>query len=215
LPKKWQGKAYFFPVNGIHFHDFENFSNKEHLENNFLIITAGRLVKIKGFDLAIRAFKIFSEKVTEAKFIIAGDGPELYNLKKIVIDSELENEVVFEGWLPREKLLQKMLLCSIFIFPSLRDGGGNVVVEAMAAGKPIVCFNLAGPGLHVDESCGIKIKPENPEQAVKDIASALERLYFDRELLEKLGKGARKKAEKEYDWDKLGDKLNEIYKKFL
>jgi glycosyltransferase involved in cell wall biosynthesis len=43
------------------------------------------------------------------------------------------------------------------------------------------------------------------------MAQALEKLYFDKELCERLGRGAREKAEREYDWDKLGDKLNEIY----
>ena len=112
-------------------------------------------------------------------------------------------------------MLLDILSCDVFLFASLRDGGGQVVVEAMGAGKPVVCFDLAGPGFHIDNSCGIKIKPENPKQAVVDIASALEKLYLDKDLRLKLGKGAKDKAEREYDWSKLGDKLNEIYKEVL
>jgi len=215
LPQKWQVKAYFFPVNGILKEDLSLFKGLEASHDNFLILTTGKLIKIKGFDLAIRAFKIFSDRVSIAQLVIVGDGSELKILKKIVSKLSLEEKVVFEGWMPKEKLLKEMLSCDIFLFPSLRDGGGQVVVEAMAASKPVVCFDNAGPGFYIDEKCGIKIKSENPGQAVRDMADALEKLYYNKELRADLGKGAREKVEKEYSWDKLGDKLNEIYKKVL
>ena len=216
LPKKWQKKAYFFPVNGISSGDLILTKTEgKRTGDKFLILTAGKLIKIKGFDLAIKAFKIFSERFPIAEFVIVGDGPEAKSLKSLVSKLKLEGKVIFENWMPREKLLEKMTQCDVFLFPSLRDGGGNVVVEAMAAAAPVVCFDLAGPGFHIDQNCGIKIKPESPKQSVKDMALALEKLYLDKGLREKLGKGAREKAEKDYDWDKLGDKLNEIYKKVL
>ncbi len=209
LPKKWQRKAYFFPVNGVSINKISFLEKGNRKE--FIVLSAGKLMKIKGFDLAIKAFKNFSQKVTNAKLIIAGDGPEIDNLKNLVKRLGVESSVVFKGWLKREDILQEMTHCDVFLFASLRDGGGNVVVEAMVQGKPVVCFDIAGPGFHVDEKCGIKIKAENPEQAVEDMANALERLYKDEELRDRLGIGARKKAEDEYDWDKLGNKLNEIY----
>jgi len=216
LLEKWQKKAYFFPVNGISSEDLSLLKNKSENQNSeFSILSAGKLIKIKGFDLAVKSFKIFSEKVPDVKLIIAGEGPELEDLKKLVAELRLESRVVFEGWIPRKKLLQKMLDCDVFLFSSLRDGGGNVVIEAMAVGKPVVCFDLAGPGFHIDEKCGIKIKPELPEQAVKEMAKALEKLYFDKELRINLGEEAREKAKKEYSWDKLGDKLFEIYKNVI
>jgi glycosyltransferase involved in cell wall biosynthesis len=216
IPKKWQKKVFLFPVNGISLKDF-TFQKLPGTDSSkdFSILTAGKLIKIKSFDLAIKAFAIFNKKVNNTKFIIAGEGPEIQNLKNLAIDLGVKNKVIFTGWIKREDLLDKMSSCDVFLFPSLRDGGGNVVVEAMAMGKSVICFDLAGPGFHIDESCGIKIKPENPEQAVKDMAQALEKLYLDKDLILKLGQGARKKAEKEYDWDKLGDRLIEIYKKVL
>jgi len=216
LPEKWGKKAYFFPVNGISEKDMTVLKfHKIIPSNDFLVFSAGKLIKIKGFDLAIKAFKVFSDKVGNAKLTIAGDGPELKNLKELVYELGLKEKVIFEGWLSKEKLLHKMSSCNVFIFPSLRDGGGNVVVEALAAGKPVVCFDLAGPGFHIDDNCGIKIKAENPKQAVRDTASALEKLYYQKELRDKLSLGARAKAEKNYNWDKLGDKLFLIYTEAL
>jgi glycosyltransferase involved in cell wall biosynthesis len=81
----------------------------------------------------------------------------------------------------------------------------------MAAGKPVICLDIAGPGLHVTESCGIKIPPQAPDQTVKGIAAALDRLYGDRELLAQMGNAARHRVEEAYVWDKLGDRLLGIY----
>ncbi|MCX6720719.1 MAG: glycosyltransferase [Candidatus Staskawiczbacteria bacterium] len=211
LPKKWKDKAEFFPVNGASIKDIAcvNGNNNNDI---FSVISAGKLIKIKGFDLAIKAFKVFSENNYNSKLVIVGDGPELSNLKNLAKKLCIDNKVIFKGWLSHGDLMNEIGISDLFIFCSLRDGGGAVVVEAMAEGKPVVCFDLAGPGFHVDDSCGIKVKAENSEQAVKDMAMALEKLYSDKELRLRLGKGAREKAEREYDWDKLGSKLNEIYK---
>jgi glycosyltransferase involved in cell wall biosynthesis len=117
--------------------------------------------------------------------------------------------------MPREELLARMCSCDVFLFPSLRDGGGAVVVEAMAMGMAVICLDLSGPGMHVTNDCGIKVAPCSPRQAVQDMAMALERLYRDRELCAQMGRVARARAEHLYDWDRLGDRLREIYAQAL
>ena len=82
----------------------------------------------------------------------------------------------------------------------------------MSAGKPVVCLDTGGPGMHVTEDCGVKIKPESPEKAVDALAEALERLYLDEQLRSNLGRAAKERAELEYHWDRLGDRLAEIYR---
>jgi len=212
IPNKWRKKAQVFPVNGASLEDINFLKGTEKkINKKFTILTAGRFIRIKGFDFVIKSFKSFSDKIPDSQLIIIGGGPELNNLKKIEKNNNLETKIIFTGWTSRENLLQEMADCDVFLFLSLRDGGGQVVVEAMAAGKPIVCFDIAGPGFHVDKTCGIKINPGNPGQAVADVAKALENLYFNKELRDALGLGARIKAEEKYDWNKLGDRLNEIY----
>jgi glycosyltransferase involved in cell wall biosynthesis len=108
-----------------------------------------------------------------------------------------------------------MRSCDVFMFPSLRDGGGAVVVEAMAAGKPVVCFDFGGPGLHINEECGFKVPARDPEQAVCDMAAALERLYTDRELRVRMGQAARQRVQQVYDWDRLCERVLEVYRATL
>jgi glycosyltransferase involved in cell wall biosynthesis len=108
-----------------------------------------------------------------------------------------------------------MASSDVLLFPSLRDGGGTVVIEAMSAARPVVCLNAGGPGLHITESCGIKVDPQSPPKTVADLAAALERLYLDDGLRERMGAAGRERARESYHWDKLGDRLMEIYRPIL
>jgi len=201
-------KAHFFPVNGIS-PDTIPYHHKSH--DDFIVVTAGKLLKLKRFDLAIRAFKLFHDKVPNAKLVIAGDGLEFPHLQKLVSDLNLQTSVEFKKWVPHKELQNLMAQSSVFLFTSLRDGGGAVVVEAMAAGLPVVCFDIAGPGFHIQPAWGIKIKPENQGQALNDLAAALEKLYTDNSVREALANAARKRAEEFYAWDKLGETLHSLY----
>lgn len=211
IPRRWQHKTLVFPVNGISQRDLIIGNSRETPRNRFRVVSAGKLLRIKGFDLAIRAFKVFADRHPGSELFIIGDGPELVRLEGLVQSLDLEPQVRFKGWMAREELLAEMRSCDAFLFASLRDGGGAVVIEAMAAGKPVVCINLGGPGLHVTDECGIRVFPHSPEQVVREMAAALERLYADRQLCCRMGRAARMRAEQEYHWDRLGDRLREIY----
>jgi glycosyltransferase involved in cell wall biosynthesis len=212
LPKKWQKKAQLFPVNGISTEDFNKYLPQSAINNAFSIITAGKLIRLKNFDLAIRAFKIFDEEFPNSKFSIIGDGQEKSNLLQLAKELKISDKVVFEGWIDRGQLLKRVSSADVFLFPSLRDGGGAVVVEAMALAKPVVCMDIGGPGFHIDGSVGIKVKPIDPNQAIKEMAAGLSRLYKSKNLRDSLGNAARDRVAKIYLWDKLGERMLKIYK---
>ena len=90
-----------------------------------------------------------------------------------------------------------------------------VVLEAMACGKPIICFDFGGPGEFVTKECGIKVKPYKLDQSVKDIANALLKLATDAELHKRLSEGARHKIEQNYAWEIKAKRLDYIYTKVL
>jgi glycosyltransferase involved in cell wall biosynthesis len=226
VPKSLRQKVQLFPVNGISADDLRIIGGESEAESprsenipspqppsrrNFEVLYAGKLLGLKGVALGIRGFALFAQRHSDVKFSLVGDGPERARLEALIKELGVENSVVLKKWMPRSELLVVMRSADVFLFPSLRDGGGAVVVEAMAAGKPVVCMDLAGPGLHVTENCGIKITPQTPAQTAQGIADALERLYQDRELLARMGKAARHRVEEAYVLDKLGDRLLGIY----
>ncbi len=230
VPPRLRNKVQLFPVNGISEDDLRIFSRAngngssaaapDHGRQGsnatvFHVLSAGKLLGLKGYALAIRAFAPFAQHHSDVRFTIVGDGPERTRLENLIRQLGLENQVQLLRWTPRQDLLAMMRQCDAFLFPSLRDGGGAVVVEAMAAGKPVVCMDLAGPAMHVTEACGIKIPARSPEEAVELMAQALERLYQDRQLCLKMGEAGRARAEQVYSWDHLGDRLRTIYREVL
>jgi len=217
LPGRWQKKAQLLSVNGVSLERFPRAAAAKPDARRFRLLTAGRLIPLKGFDLAIRAFRLFFEDVKrerqgmEAELMIVGDGPEDASLRSLIDDLAMGDHVRLVKWMPREDLFREMAEADAFVFPSLRDGGGLVVVEAMAAGKPVICFDLAGPGLHVTEECGIKVAARSPEQAVQDIAAAFSRLALDAGLRAEMGRAARRRAEQVYDWSRVAERINRVY----
>ena len=104
-----------------------------------------------------------------------------------------------------------MASSDVFLFCGLRDGGGEVVVEAMSIGKPVVCLDVGGPSMHVTDASGIKVEATSPDSTVKELAAALERLYLDRKLVTSMGKVSHERAVQLYHWDRVGERLMEIY----
>jgi glycosyltransferase involved in cell wall biosynthesis len=214
VPARWRDKVQLLSVNGISRHELAPPQQPVRSEK-FAVLSAGRLVPLKGFDLALRAFAIFAKRHPEAGFTIIGKGPEQNRLEGLIHQLGIEKQARIERWMPREHLLASMRSCDVFLFASLRDGGGLVVVEAMAAGKPVICLDLGGPGLHVTEECGIKVPAHSPDEAIELMAQALEKLYQDRDRRVKMGQAARTRAEQVYIWDQLGERLLKIYNDVL
>jgi len=219
MPKNWSQKTRFFPVNGVSSADLALSPSANGTarapDGPFRVLSAGSLIRVKGFGLAIKAFKEFSDRHPDAEFDIIGSGPEQPRLQSLIQSLDLGTKVHLLPHMMRSELLERMGSHDVFLFPSLRDGGGAVVIEAMAVGKPVVCLDTGGPGMHITEEWGVKIKPRSPKDAIQELASALEHLYLDQDLRRKLGQAAHERAENFYHWDKLGEQLMEIYEETL
>lgn len=214
LPGKWASKAHLFPVSGVSGEDLAMAAAPKSA-GRFRVLSAGTLIRVKGFGLAIKAFKGFAAVHPEASLSIIGSGPEAPRLRALVRSSQLQGRVQLCGAKPRDELLSEMAASDVFLFPSLRDGGGTVVVEAMATGTPVICLDAGGPGTYVTGECGIKVVPHSPQQAIHDLAGALELLYQDEDLKRRLGQAAHQRAKAVYHWDRLGERLMDIYEHSL
>jgi glycosyltransferase involved in cell wall biosynthesis len=215
IPKKWAYKAHLYPVSGISPDELPPISDAGSNGEGFRVLSAGSLIEVKGFGLAIRSFKEFAKYQPSAKLNIIGSGPEEPRLRALAQQNCLHDNVCFLGWKPHHEVLSEMASHDVFLFPSLRDGGGTVVIEAMGVGRPVVCLDVGGPGLHVTEGTGLKVAASSPQRAVQDLADALQRLFEDPELRLAMGRAARERALESYQWDRLGDRLMKIYQESL
>jgi glycosyltransferase involved in cell wall biosynthesis len=181
---------------------------------NCSIVSVGRLIYIKGFHLALKSFAQASRKMSSLTLKVIGDGTERKNLEEISLNENLADKIFFLGNISRENVVNEMNNSDIFLFPSF-EGGGMVVLEAMAAGLPVVCLDYGGPGEMVTDECGIKVKPINSEQTIQDLSDALLKLANDPELRKQMGEAGRKRVEEHYTWEKKGEFIKQVYEEVL
>jgi glycosyltransferase involved in cell wall biosynthesis len=174
------------------------------------LLYVGRLVRSKGLRDAIRALSQLATS-TPVVLDVVGEGVDRPACEALVNELGLRHAVEFHGWQPRERVQEFYRAADVFVFPSYREAGGNVIFESMGYGLPLVVSDLGGPGSFVDDSSGIRVHPDNPEQYVRDLAGALTRLIDDPELRARLGAAARRRAAAIGLWDRKVEQLETLY----
>jgi glycosyltransferase involved in cell wall biosynthesis len=175
-----------------------------------VFVYVGRLVALKACDLMLRAFARVNEG-TPARLVIVGDGPERAGLESLARELNVGDRVAFRGWMPQAACAAELARADAMVLPSLHECGGAVVLEAMAAGLPVIASDWGGPADYLDGSCGVLVKPENPEQFVSGLAEAMGRLASSPELRARLGAAGRSKVEALYCWERKIDRMLKIY----
>ncbi len=179
------------------------------------LISLGRLVNWKGFELGVRAFAEFARGDSRSEYWIVGDGPELGPLQRLATELGVGDRVKFFGGQPRDEALRLLGRCDALVHPSLHDSGGWVCLEAMAAGRPVVCLDWGGPGLQVDGETGIKIVPITPGQVVLELSQAFGYLAAAPALRRRMGEAGRRRADEEFRWVRKGLILRRLYRELV
>jgi glycosyltransferase involved in cell wall biosynthesis len=161
------------------------------------LLCAARLVYWKGVHIAIRAFAHVLTRYPEARFTILGRGPEEQRLKLEVARHNLADRIDFISWLPRqEEVFNLYETHDLFVFPSLHDSAGHVILEAMSRGLPVVCLDLGGPKENVTPASGVIIKTAglNTVQLASRMADEICDLFASPTRLAELSAGAIARA---------------------
>jgi glycosyltransferase involved in cell wall biosynthesis len=171
--------------------------------------SVGRLLHWKGFHLGLRAFA--QAKLPDAEYWVFGDGPEKKRLQCLADKLGIAQQVKFWNKLPREETLRKLGECTALVHPSLHDSGGWVCLEAMAAGRPVLCLDLGGPAVQVTEQTGFKVPAHTPEQAVRDLSEGMVSLAKDLDLRVRMGEAGRRRVSEMFDWEVKASHLAQLY----
>jgi len=206
---RWEDKIVDFPVNGISREAIAAGAGPVR-RDGFRMLYVGRFDPIKGLPLALDALRILRAVAPSATLELVGEGPERPRLEAMAVRLGVADRLVWTPWSPRSEIFAKMRRSDVFIFPSLRDGGGAVVVEAMASGLPVVCLDVGGPGFHVRDGYGVKIRPGRPDAVAAELAAAVGRFWCDPGLRDRVGRAARERAASYYEWSRLGGRLRAI-----
>ncbi len=188
---------------------------KYNLENKKIIFSMGRLVKRKGFDYSILALsKLKKQNYSLYKntiYLIAGTGPDEYNLKNLAKKHEVLENIIFLGNLSPfgQEKFAFYSLCNVFLMPARQinhdfEGFGIVYLEANLFKKPVVAGNSGGVSdAVVNNLNGFLINPEN----VSKISNALEKILSDDKLASEMGEKGYKRAKEKFNWKDLAKNL--------
>ena len=177
--------------------------NKLASGKNIFFLYVGRLAPEKDLDVLFNAWRTVRKKLPGAQLFITGDGPLHEELKQQHGDG-----VIFTGYRHGEELASIYASSEVFVFPSTTETFGNVVLEAMAAGLPVVAAAAGGvKNLLIDGYNGLACRPRNHHE----MAAAMLKLAQDHELRAKMGHQARQFAFGR-SWDTILDDLLRSYR---
>lgn len=178
--------------------------------NNKIIFYLGMLAENKGLLFLLKTFHEIVKKNNSIKLVISGRNAGMKSkLVNYIKEKKMENDVFITGILTDEEKIYAFLDCDIFILPSKYEGFGIVLIEAQAAGKPVIATKKGGiPYVVLDKETGFLIDYGNVNELVK----VIKKLVYDDDLRNFMGLKGREYA-KNYDYMKLLPNLLKIYKK--
>jgi glycosyltransferase involved in cell wall biosynthesis len=171
------------------------------------ILFVGSLIQRKGVNVLLEAFSQILPHFPTVKLVIVGEGEEESNLLIQAEKLNISENVIFLGTKNQSEVSHLMQDSKIFVLPSLEEGQGAVLVEAMASGTPCIGSRVGGiPGV-IDSSTGLLFAPGNSEE----LAGKLVALLTDFELWTSFAVNGRKKAETQYSWSNLANQIADTY----
>ena len=209
IPQEYQHKCIYIPENSI---DVERFSllPKADVSTPLRACFIGRLVPYKGADMLLKAAADALRDGT-LNLDIIGDGPMMEELQTFVARESLENAVSFHGWVNHHEVQAIAQRADIFTFPSVREFGGGVVLEAMMLGVVPIIVDYGGPGEHVTEGTGIKIPIDNRSNIVANLKTELHQLIEAPDKLPELSRAARERILDKYTWSRKAEQICDVY----
>ncbi len=162
-----------------------------------ILLHSGFMVKRKRIPVLLKALTYVIKEIPDIHLVLLGKGPQLNYYKKLSKDLGIQNNVSFLGFVEEDILLKYYATSDILVFPSELEGFGQVILEAMASGTPVICTDKP-PMSEIIEDGGMKFNLNNS----KDLAKKIIKLLENREDLKKYRENALKIAMK-YKWENI------------
>jgi glycosyltransferase involved in cell wall biosynthesis len=183
-----------------------------------MILAVGRMVYKKGFEFLVGAMPAILQRAPNARLVLVGYGDLREELETQAHSLGLNGHVTFAGRVPRQEIPAYFAAADIVSVPSVRDAAGNVdglpnvVLEGMAAGKPVVASNIAGfPDVIDNGESGLLV----PEKSSEALANAIVQLAHDGNLRERLGAHGRVQVHENLNWDTVARRFVAVYERVI
>jgi glycosyltransferase involved in cell wall biosynthesis len=173
------------------------------------ILFVGRFVRHKGADFLLRALARMPDQSWTLHVI--GDGPLERDLRALAGSLGLADRVIWRGRVPHQRLPEEYAQAHVVCSPGVNESTGNVVMETMACGRPILVADWGGPAELVPDGCGLRVSVESIDRHVSDMSQALTRVLLDRDFAAATAAAALDHARRHHDWRVVLDRMHDIH----
>lgn len=186
------------------------FRHKWNLTDSPVVGTIGRLSPVKGQDVLLRAAKEVVRDFQDTKFLLVGNGPDEKRLKRLSAELGLEKDVIFVDSVDDTK--EALSVIDIFVLPSIEEGLGLSLIEAMAFGKPCIASRVGGiQDLIEDGVTGMLFNPGDPN----DLARAIKYMFNDAHKRETFKDKARRRVINDFNIEDMASQIEKVYEEVL
>ena len=216
IPRRYRAQCISMLENGV---DLDVFSPSPwppapSMTQPLKMLFVGRLLPFKGIPLLLAALaRIHAE--FPVQLTIVGEGPSETSWRQEVNTLGLHDQVTFRGPLSATEVAAHMRAAHIFCLPSVRESGGAVLLEAMAAARPVIAIAYGGPAEVVDDHVGRAIPPDGPEAVIEALAQTVRDVFADPEAWRRRGEEGSHRAEQRYAWDTKIEQVLRLYRHIL
>jgi starch synthase len=209
LPRDARARAVYVPENAIDPQRFGRCVDRP-VTAPLRVAFVGRLVPYKGADMLIEAAAplVRDGRVT---LDVIGDGPEMPRLKRLAAELGVADRIRQDGWVDNARLQERLVESDVLGFPSVREFGGGVVLEAMALGLVPVVVDYAGPAELVSDATGYRVPLGSRAELVARFREVLSRLAAQPEAVRATGRRARARVLSLFTWDHKARQTRAVY----
>ncbi len=190
--------------------EVQRFKEAIGLQGQPIVGAIARLSPIKGLDFFLRAVPGLLSDFPRLQVLLVGDGPTKADLVRLAYELGIQERVVIVHAV--EDTRTPLACMEAFVAPSLREGFGLAIVEAMAAGVPVVASNAGGPAEIIEDGKSGFLIPPGDSSAIE---TALRSLLAEPELKIRIGQQGRRRAQERYDMKRVVQKVEEVYARAL
>lgn len=175
-----------------------------------VLLTIGRLDRQKGLDDLLETAALVVARHPRVHFLLVGKGPERPHLEQAIREKGLAERVHLAGW--HSDIPELLAAGTALVLSSLWEGLPNVILEAMAAGLPVVATRVEGVAeLVVEGRTGLIVAPHAPQE----LAAAIEKLLADPSFAKELGQSGQTRASAVFSWEKMAARYCAVYESLL
>ncbi|MFZ4764099.1 MAG: glycosyltransferase family 4 protein [Roseimicrobium sp.] len=210
IPARYHAKCIYLPENAI---DPQRFpiTPRPSPVRPIRAAFVGRLVPLKGVDMLIEAAAPLV-RAGQLELDIIGDGPERATLEELTAQYGIGQGIRFHGWVAHEQVGGLLRSAHVFAFPSVREFGGGVVLEAMAMGLVPVVLDWGGPPELVPHQCGLLVPMASRERVTQELRMRLEQLCREPALIASMSKHAQHHVHTLFTWSAKATQMLEVYR---